>query len=100
MKGYILVDIPEDCEDCEQFDGRTGECTLLGQYYRLGEYTDNCRSLMEDGKCPIKPIPMKRRSMVNWLHEDIQTAISTHEISEYDKGWNDCVEYLEGEDYE
>ena len=54
--------------------------------------------------CPLKPMPLKRRSYVLWGTEypnefDYKTAkfISTHEISEYDKGWNDCVDMLEGE---
>ena len=52
----------------------------------------------------LKPMPLKRRSYVLWGTDpnelDYKTAkfISTHEISEYDKGWNDCVDFLEGEE--
>ena len=44
------------------------------------------------------PLPMKRETMVHW--KSIGGGdIPTHEITDYDKGWNDCVEFLEGEEY-
>lgn len=49
---------------------------------------------------PLRPMPMKRWSAVDWLHHESQTAVKTHEPSEYDKGWNDCVDFLEGEENE
>ena len=43
---------------------------------------------------PLRPMPLKRETQVAW--EGIG-GMTTHEPSEYDKGWNDCVEFLEGE---
>ena len=39
-------------------------------------------------------MPSKRKSMVDW----IDAKVKTHDLTEYDKGWNDCIEFLEGED--
>lgn len=46
-------------------------------------------------------IPMKRISTVDWLHTETQTStastIQTHEPTEYDRGWNDCVDFMEAQ---
>lgn len=47
-------------------------------------------------ECPLKPMPMKRETMVHW--KSIGGGnIPTREISDYDKGWNDCIDFLEGD---
>ena len=43
---------------------------------------------------PLRPIPLKRETQVAWQGIG---GVQTHEPSEYDKGWNDCVDFLEGE---
>lgn len=46
-------------------------------------------------------IPMKRISVVDWLHTETQTStastIQTYEPTEYDRGWNDCVDFMEAQ---
>lgn len=54
---------------------------------------------------PLRPMPLKRKSMVEWVRQDTEYVnpfmdIFTHEQNEYDKGWNDCVDFLEGEENE
>lgn len=94
MKAILVIDMPKNCEDCQ-----LRERDMEGVYCSIRDekgYIKKHKGI--PSWCPLKPMPMKRRSMVNWLHEDTQTAISTHEVSEYDKGWNDCLDTLLGEE--
>lgn len=43
----------------------------------------------------VHPMPSKRETQVHW--KSIGGEVNTHEPSEYDKGWNDCVSFMEGE---
>ena len=47
----------------------------------------------------VRPMPLKRETQVAWRGIG-GVEIPTHEPSEYDKGWNDCVDFLEGEENE
>lgn len=49
--------------------------------------------LLKNYKSVLMPMPSKRKSMVEWVDANVKT----HDLTEYDKGWNDCVEFLEGE---
>ena len=46
---------------------------------------------------PTRPLPCKRETHVYWKSVGLGN-IPTHEISDYDKGWNDCVDMLESEE--
>lgn len=46
---------------------------------------------------PLRELPRKRETRVYWKSVGLGN-IPTHEISDYDKGWNDCVEMLENAD--
>ena len=48
---------------------------------------------------PLRPMPLKRETQVAWKGIG-GMKYPTHEPSEYDKGWNDCVDFLEGEEYD
>lgn len=48
---------------------------------------------------PLRPMPLKRETQVAWQGIG-GMKVPTHEPSEYDKGWNDCVDFLEGEENE
>lgn len=90
MRAILVIDIKEDA------DTKTLRANYevygdirIKPYYQFGEGVE------------LKPMPSKRKSMVEWLHKDTQSYESTstmwtHEISDYDKGWNDCVDFLEG----
>lgn len=92
MKAILVVDIPKSCEDCPCYYEGTFYCPLLKRDFGIWY----ARKPVD---CPLKPMPSKRETQVHW--KSIGGGdIPTHEISEYDKGWNDCVEMLEGENYE
>lgn len=44
----------------------------------------------------FRPMPCKRETHVYWKSVGIGN-IPTHEISDYDKGWNDCLQTITGE---
>lgn len=82
MKVVVVFDEPKRCRECPCYHEDRSVCQAGGLY----------------GKpCPLRPMPMKRETQVHW--KSIGGGnIPTHEISDYDKGWNDCVEFLEGEE--
>ena len=81
MKAILVIDVPQ--EDI----GKSASIMYLGhdKFLRSIEFI------------PIQPMPMKRETHVYWKSVGIG-SIPTHEISDYDKGWNDCVEMLENAD--
>ena len=84
MKAILVIDI--DDEEIED----------LGVNYLLYRASDG-KVINGDMGAILKPMPSKRETIVHWKSiggEDIPT----HEVSEYDKGWNDCVDFLEGEE--
>ena len=89
MKGYIIVDIP--LKDLVEFDeyGMVAEVDIMPE--TMTTRLELCGHIE---RVEIRPLPSRRRSMVEW----IDAKVKTHDLTEYDKGWNDCIEFLEGED--
>ena len=82
MKAILVID-KTTCEECPCYHEDRSVCQAGGLY----------------GKpCPLRPMPLKRETHVYWKSVGIGN-IPTHEITDYDKGWNDCVEFLEGSEY-
>ena len=48
---------------------------------------------------PLRPMPMKKASLNTWFAFD-KPVMYTYNPNDYDKGWNDCVDFLEGEEYD
>lgn len=46
---------------------------------------------------PLIPMPRRRDTLINWYAIG-GDDIPTHEPSQYDMGWNDCVDFLESEE--
>ena len=92
MKAFLVVDFPNDVD-----------VTDLRMVYIIGDSDGIVVKVQRELIPCLKPMPLKRRSYVLWGTDpdelDYKTAkfISTHEVTEYDKGWNDCVELLEGD---
>ena len=86
MKAILVLDVPDyvDFNLCKTVD--------VGLCFNVKEYTEP----FIKSNVPLKPMPMKRETQIHW--KSIGGGdIPTHEISDYDKGWNDCVDFLEGE---
>ena len=81
MKAILVIDKPT-CEECPCYHEDRSVCQAGGLY----------------GKpCPLRPMPMKKASLEKWFAEG-GTYLYTYNPNDYDKGWNDCVEFLEGEE--
>lgn len=81
-KGIIVMDVPETCGDCAC-------CQYDGQYDRYcGVNGEDLMNIDWNGEkpdwCPIKPMPERA------YHENYCDA------GRYDKGWNECLDEIEG----
>lgn len=93
MKAILVIDeMPKNCDECPiRFSGEPNEWCW---YLRHG--LDDITS--KPSCCPLKPMPLKRRTEVVWRDANGRELI-THEYTEKDKVWNEIVDYLEGEEY-
>lgn len=86
-KGYILVDVPEKCSQCNFWFAKATEPVE----YRCMAKQRKLQNLTEKPDwCPIRELPEKK--------EPTQFPISPllpWQYTEYDKGWNDCIEKME-----
>ena len=89
MKSLLVIETPDSCISCP-----------LHYYDNLELKCSPFKKDVLDVKCPLIAFPLKRKNMTYWLNEKkhFSEIIKSHEITEYDKGWNDCVDYLEGEE--
>lgn len=89
MKKILVIDVPEDCN--------TDEWCVDGNlmYKNENGYWIIDHEIVE---VELMPLPMKRKSIAKWFNDrdNRNKLICTSEYTEYDKGWNDCVEFLEG----
>lgn len=96
-KGFILVDVPENCLDCrfcvEVHEGIEAYCALVNNPDNHEEFKEIEVSYPQDKPdwCPIRKFPEKKEPsqlpispILPWQHTD------------YEKGWNHCLDYLEG----
>lgn len=86
MKAILVIDIgDEEIEDL----------AINYLLYRSSE------GMVIDGDmgAVLKPMPMKKASLEKWFAEG-GTYLYTYNPNDYDKGWNDCVDFLEGEENE
>ena len=91
MKAILVIDIPMT-EDNKHI---CNYCPIWNDDKRVCQYSYH----MATKKCPLRPMPLKRETQVAWQGIG-GMKVQTHEPSEYDKGWNDCVDFLEGEEYD
>ena len=94
-KAILITDMPKMCDECKlhlKVVDDSGEflsaCLVMSKAYNNGSRVQEW--------CPLRPMPLKRETQVVWQGIG-GMKVPTHEPSEYDKGWNDCVEFIEGE---
>ena len=86
VKMMLVVDVPIDI-------ARMG-CFIDGAIcYKNGDYS----AVFKDCVVKLKQMPRKRRTLVNW-YNFMHDTIPVEEPSEYDDGWNDCVDFCEAQD--
>lgn len=87
-KGYILVDVPEKCSQCNFWFAKATEpveCRCMAKQRKLQNLTE------KPDWCPIRELPEKRRVM----GVPRNPSIGDFERVAYQRGWNDCVEQME-----
>jgi hypothetical protein len=88
MKAILVIDVQmtEDgnhiCDSCPVWDEKMCGCKYDFMTGHKG--------------CPLKPMPMKKASLEKWFAEG-GTYLYTYNPNDYDKGWNDCIDFLEGD---
>ena len=84
-KSIVTIDTPENCVDCDMTT--LSGCGIEHPYCAvLNRFLDNPDIVQED--CPLKELPKSR--LCNYYDFE-------HYTSGYDKGWNDCIEQITGE---
>lgn len=86
MKTILVIDMPD------YVDFNKVKTVDVGLCFNVKEYTEP----FIKSNVPLKPMPMKKASLEKWFAEG-GTYLYTYNPNDYDKGWNDCVEFLEGE---
>ena len=84
MKFLMTVDVPDEMGDKVR--------ALYVTVYNGFETRELNQKLI------MKPMPRKRETVVRWVSQKFGNIFITHEPTEYDRGWNDCVKFLEGDD--
>ena len=86
MKGYILIDIPDNCQECPIGDNRS--CVLETYIYcpiaKRGAIDVETETVPE--WCPIKPLPERKHPCVNVIE-----TVSNN-------GWNACLDAITREE--
>lgn len=92
-KGYILMDMPDKCKVCRFY--------YPARDMHTGEYTSGCRIIPtmmirepenKPDWCPIREMPERKRP-----NEFTVSPIIEKQYSEFDRGYNACLDYLEEE---
>lgn len=100
-KGFILVDVPENCLDCrfciEVHEGIEAYCALVNNPDNHDEFKEIEVSYPPDKPdwCPIRELPERKKPNKFTL----SPMIKEH-YYEFDSGYNACLDYLEGKDGE
>ena len=78
MKAILMIEMPEDCVECNQF---AFECchTMKREIER-----ENIVQCKRPSWCPLRPMPQKKNTD---FHPNIV----------YANGWNDCLKTILGE---
>ncbi len=82
-KGIIVVDIPENCLNCD-LRSASGYC-LLGHKDIL-VLAVNCNKPKD---CPVKQLPERKTPSKLTPGPTVE-----HYYTPYDKGWNDCLDTI------
>lgn len=95
-KGFILVDMPKTCLDCrfciEMHEGIEAYCALKNNSYNHDEFKEIDVSYTQEKPdwCPIRVLPERKKPIVFRL-----SPLIKEQYSEFDRGWNSCLNCLE-----
>lgn len=100
MKIVAILDFDEYPKTCKECPCHEGEgyfyCPLIhGSHGSLAWYFNGDKE--RNPYCPIKPMPEKKTPSVQLSarHNDEHMEILGLRCTDYEKGWNECIEELE-----
>lgn len=82
------MDIPKNCMSCPLIEYHR-EYSIVCRHYQTGDTRPSW--------CPLKPMPEKKAPSVQLSarHNDEHMEILGLRCTDYEKGWNECIEELE-----
>ena len=96
-KAILVIEMPNDCNECPL--NSNGYCDVLQEYALLNEWVEDAPyyDLKGKGDCPLKPMPEKKEPSVQLSvrHNDEPMETLGFRCTDYEKGWNACLEELE-----
>ena len=93
MKAIIIVDVPVN-EPCE-----IDEYSLVANVEIRPSILTHNPVLLTLSNREVRPMPLRRTNIAQWYANN-KPYMVTYDPTDYDKGWNDCVDFLEGEENE
>lgn len=92
MKAVLVIDMPNNCYDCQycRFDARRYNfrgCVLTDTEVQDGTI-DICKEV--HSCCPLKPMPKEEDIYEVGMDEE-----DTNAKRQWNKGWNACIEEIE-----
>lgn len=81
MKAVLIIDMPENCADCDFSEWRKDNDWGDGDYCSINGV--QCLNCKRPNACPLRPLPKKRDTPA------LNTVYDWH-----DNGWNACIDAL------
>lgn len=89
MKAVLVVDMPENCEECQFYDGDCCYATGVKKWGGLSfRSVDNWK--IREEWCPLKSMPKKKG-----VYQE--TGLMTDVINLTNVGWNACLDEIQNE---
>ena len=98
MKAILIVDeMPKSCSDCwlhrnEYSDYEKVWEDICHNAEHECHVLSKTNYIKRPSWCPLKPMPKKKET-------DSTGTIEEYMLKGYDRGWNDCLEEISGENY-
>lgn len=88
-KGLLVIERPEKCKDCPFFnEGYDGNHVWVTNCEMMNKKQIVCGVDIRQSWCPIKPMPERQNGYYDIIVAPYGSGVQ--------KGWNDCVDFLEG----
>lgn len=88
-KAILVIDMPNCCIECPCYENTLESCSV----------TDDCAigygEIKRLDNCPLKPIPIKKMTERLFYTND-EVYMRQNCFTEYDKGWNACLDEILG----
>ena len=105
MKAVLVIKMPSKCFNCplhQSLDAEEGEHEFMmfcnAEHWRESVTHTPVENLEERPSwCPLRPLPKELHNYTAILHPTDNNDWLNNMYSEYENGWNDCLEAITGE---